>query len=386
MDSPFGYDKYVTGKYFVGRKQDCNILSNLLSAGESIAIYETPKFGKRSLIQQTLLNMRISGKSFIIGEFTMLNVREISQFLIKLVSTSIRATATTQDEYVDIINNLLSGSHFVFDKEKFAQTGEVVSLTEEPDDTDIIAATLLPYLLAKKSNTPIYIIINEFQNIDLTEDGDKVYKAMERVLKQMQREPSPKCSYIFCGSMVNAMASVFEKRHYFHRVVERLKIRDIETKEFCDHIVRSFLSGGKVIDRELLSGVCRLFKNHPGYINHFISLCNSFSKGYITEAVLLDALDTIISIHEPKFKAIMNDLTTYQVSLLRAVIDGYQRFSSAEVISKYKLNSSANVKRLREALMKKEILSFDEEDNPFVLDPLFEYWVTKYFFCIKKDL
>ena len=34
MDRPFAYDHYVTGKNFVGRKMDCNILGNLLEKGE----------------------------------------------------------------------------------------------------------------------------------------------------------------------------------------------------------------------------------------------------------------------------------------------------------------------------------------------------------------
>ena len=33
-----------------------------------------------------------------------------------------------------------------------------------------------------------------------------------------------------------------------------------------------------------------------------------------------------------------------------------------------------------DALMKKEIVTFDEKDEPTLLDPLFEYWVRKYFF------
>ena len=101
------------------------------------------------------------------------------------------------------------------------------------------------------------------------------------------------------------------------------------------------------------------------------------------EPVLLEALDTIISIHEPRFIATMNDLTTFQVCLLRAVVDGVNKFSSAEVIRHYNLNSSANVLRLKEALCKKEVLTFDENDEPRILDPLFEYWVTKKYFEIK---
>ena len=33
--------------------------------------------------------------------------------------------------------------------------------------------------------------------------------------------------------------------------------------------------------------------------------------------------------------------------------------------------------------MKKEIITFDEKDHPIIIDPLFEYWVTKYYFGIK---
>ena len=108
------------------------------------------------------------------------------------------------------------------------------------------------------------------------------------------------------------------------------------------------------------------------------------TKGFIMEPVLVEALNTLVSIHEPRFRAVMNGLTTHQVNLLRATVDGYVRFSASEVIRAYSLNSSANVKRVKDALMKKEILTFDEEDKPSFLDPLFEYWVKKYFFEVKE--
>ena len=57
METPFIYDRYVTAKYFIARKKECSILANLLTAGEHVVIYEPPKTGKMSLIQQTLINM-----------------------------------------------------------------------------------------------------------------------------------------------------------------------------------------------------------------------------------------------------------------------------------------------------------------------------------------
>ena len=79
----------------------------------------------------------------------------------------------------------------------------------------------------------------------------------------------------------------------------------------------------------------------------------------------------------------VNDLTDHQISLMRAVVDGVVRFSASDVIEKYRLNSSANVRRVKDALKKKEIITFNEKDEPVILDPLFEYWITKYFFEIQ---
>ena len=164
------------------------------------------------------------------------------------------------------------------------------------------------------------------------------------------------------------------------RRVERVRIGPIESREIADYINRGFLTSGKVIDKELLQGVCRLFKDNIWYISHFSAICDSLTRGYILEPTLTEALDSLLAVHEPRFVATMNDLTTFQVSLLRAILDGHTRFSSAEVIRQYGLNSSANVRRLKDALCKKEIVTFDEDDNPVILDPLFEYWVRKFYF------
>ena len=72
-----------------------------------------------------------------------------------------------------------------------------------------------------------------------------------------------------------------------------------------------------------------------------------------------------------------------QVSLLKAILDGHVKFTSAEVIEEYRLNSSANVRRLKDALCKKEIVYFDESGKPQIIDPLFEYWVRRYYFGMK---
>ena len=379
MDKPFVYDKYVTGKSFVGRKMDCNILGNLLEAGENVVMYEPPKSGKMSVIQQTLFNLRAKGKQFMVIHVNMLNVRTVEDFLVKYGTSVIRPMYSTAEEYERVVSEYLADTHFVFDLDRFSSFEEVVSLNWEPDLADVEAMFRLPYRVADEKGIPLFIILEEFQNIMNDKDYEDVLKAMEKVLAMKEKS----VSFVFTGSMVNAMKYIFAERKFFYRQVEHLPLQKVDDAEITEHIVRGFMIGGKVVERELVVGACELFRGQMWYLNHFTSICDNLTKGYINEGILLQALKTLISIHEPRFISIINDLTDHQLSLLRAVLDGVVKFSASDVIEKYKLNSSANVRRVKDALKKKEVLTFNEKDEPVVLDPLFEYWVGKYYFNIR---
>jgi hypothetical protein len=210
-------------------------------------------------------------------------------------------------------------------------------------------------------------------------DYDDALKAMEKVFAEKDKS----ASFIFTGSRVNAMKYIFAEKKYFYRQVEHLPLQKVDDTEITEHIVRGFMIGGKVVERELIMGACDLFRGQMWYLNHFTSICDTLTKGYINEGILMQALKSLLSIHEPRFLSIVDDLTDHQLSLLRAVLDGVTKFSASDVIEKYGLNSSANVRRVKDALKKKEVITFNEKDEPVVLDPLFEYWVGKHYFGIR---
>jgi hypothetical protein len=212
------------------------------------------------------------------------------------------------------------------------------------------------------------------------DEYEEVFKEMNKLFSDRDYSAQVTASYLFLGSHVNAMKFIFEEKKYFYRQVEYLPMTPVEERDIIDYIVKGFMVSGKVMDKNLDLGACKLFGNDMWYLNHFVSICDTLTRGYINEAVLMEALRTLISIHEPHFQAIVDDLTDYQLSLVRAVLDGVVRFSASDVIEKYSLNSSANVRRVKDALKKKEVLTFNEKDEPEILDPLFEYWLEKHFF------
>lgn len=383
MASEFIYDNHVTGRHFVGRKTECTVLANLLEAGENVCIYDIPKSGKTSLIQQTLYNMRSAGKPFIVAYVDLLSVRTRREFLKKLGGAVIKAAYSTPSDYAAVITRHLEGSHFVFDSAQFASKEDIVCMNWDPDENDIAAMAALPQKIAMEKGIPFYVIFRDFQNVMFTDDFEVIFKAMESVFAQRDRTASVKSAYVFCGSMVNAMKYIFAEKKYFYRQVNHLPLSPIDDKDAIEHVVRGFRSSGKVIERDLALGACKLFRSEMWYLNQFFSICDSMSKGFINEAILVDALNALIAVHEPRFKVLVNDLTDHQLSLLRAVLDGIVKFSASDVIERYRLNSSANVRRVKDALRKKEILTFNDKDEPVILDPLFEYWVSKYYFEIQ---
>ena len=381
MDTPFIYDRYVTGKNFIGRKTECMILGNLLKAGEHVSIYEPPKTGKMSVIHQTFYNLRNSGFQFMVAFVDMLNVRTLSDFLIKFGASVMKSVATTPDDFARIVSTHLADTHFVFDRVRFMTCGEVVSLNWVPDRNDIARMTALPQKLAKERAMPFLVVLKEFHKLMNADEYEDVFKIMETQMRERDRSEQFQAVYVMTGAMVNAMKFIFEEKRFFYRQVNHVAFTPVEEKEIIEHIVKGFLNGmGKSFDRNLAMGACELFKCNLWYMNHLAAICDALSKGFVTENMMTDALNSMISVHEPRFVSIVNDLTDHQLSLMKAVLDGVVKFSASDVIEKYHLNSSANVRRVKDALKKKEVITFNEKDEPVVLDPLFEYWIRRYYF------
>ena len=381
MDVPFIYNRYVTGKNFVGKKTDCGVLQKMMEQNADICMYGPPKSGKMSLIQQAIFDMRLAGKQFFTIRISLYNIRSLNAFLTGFGSALIRPMASTPAEYAEMVSECLPGTHFVFDQERFSVADEVVSLNWDPDADDILQMMRLPLLASRMKNAPVYVIFEEFQNLLMLGETvyESVFRAIVSVLNEKKENPA-NFSFIMTGSKVNAMKFIFEERRYFWRLVEQLPLHDTDSREIVEYVVRGFLLGGKVIERDLVLGATRLFRCNMWYINHFMAICDSMSKGYINEGILMEALKALISVHEPAFMRIADDLTDHQMNMMVAILDGVKKFSSSDVIEKYGFNSSANVRRIKDALQKKEIITFDDNDEPVILDPLFEYWLTKHYF------
>ena len=212
------------------------------------------------------------------------------------------------------------------------------------------------------------------------DDGAVLLRSLKKVLQEESCGSSWTSSFIFCGSRYNAMKEIFGRGPMFHGLVSHVSLSRIEDMEISEYIRKGVNISGKVIEKDALLSIIKHFDSNMWYINHFMSICDARTKGYFNDSVFSTGLECLLAIHEPRYMGIMANLTGHQVSLLKAIIDGVTRFTASDVIRSYSLNSSANVSRVKDALMKKEIISFTDKDEPVILDILFRYWLENRYF------
>ena len=140
MDKPFQYDKYATGKDFIGRRRESITIESMLRSNQNVLLYDAPKTGKGSLIRHALYDLKISSYPFLAGHISLAGIRSRDTFLREYASALLKSAAADDGEAEDLAREYLS-------------------------DTDFETAALsLPEKLALHFSVPVIVIIEQFQN------------------------------------------------------------------------------------------------------------------------------------------------------------------------------------------------------------------------------
>ncbi len=356
MDSPFIYNNFVTGQDFISRHKELSLLTSLIKEHGNILIYEPAKSGKKSIIQQSFQKLRQDSQKFKVCELNLFNIRT-EEALFQKYFTSLQKCFSSSAAEADKI------------KEEFGLAVESGHLAKE----------LISFgeKLAEKAGVYLIIYIEEFQEVLHFEDSDKTLKLLESTWGDISAHSHT--TFIISGSFVNAMKEIFDEKRYFYRMADRVKLDKIDERDFKEYIIRSFLRAGRVVSKELATQIYKLTDGHPWYTQQLADIAFGLTRGYLTEAIINQAFVLLIELHSYRFRLITSRLSLFQLNLLKAILDDAEKLSSAEILNKYNLQSSANVNRLKDAVQKKEIIEFNKGKGEF-LDPLFRTWMKDIYF------
>lgn len=158
-------------------------------------------------------------------------------------------------------------------------------------------------------------------------------------------------------------------------------LKKIGTGDWEEFITGRFLNTGKEIDPEQSCRIAALADNHPYYVQQLAQLCWLRCEKKMTDELIDQSLDSLTLQLSLLFQNLTESLSTTQVNYLEAVINKENHFSSKETIQKYRLGTSANVSRIKKALIDKEIIDTENETSVFI-DPIYKFWLKQYYFLV----
>ena len=122
-----------------------------------------------------------------------------------------------------------------------------------------------------------------------------------------------------------------------------------------------------------------LVDNHPFYLKLLSWHALIRTRHSCTTAIVEQALNDLIHHFDHRFYMMVESLTSNQISLLKALVEGNQKLYSKVTRSEYQLGSTSNVARIKLSLEKKEIIETGNMDTVFN-DPIFREWLRRRYF------
>ncbi|NLD22025.1 MAG: ATP-binding protein [Bacteroidales bacterium] len=351
MEILFAYEKPAEGAQFIDRKEEIARLFKCIKNKKKAVVYGSPKTGKESLVKNVYESLKRNGYRDTKITIDLFNIRTKEQFL-----------DLYEREIIPIFEryNILSPLPLNIDINNISQN----RLLDLPD------------LMNQHFGLNILIYFKEFQNILFFDEGEKFMECFAKILNKHNS-----ANYIFTGSCINRMKYIFKETEWFSaRDVEMIQLASIESKPFTNYIISTFQRTGRVIEQDMADEIYAFCKGHPWYTQHFASICYDSTIGYINTNIINHAKESLIYVHDAAFKETICELTINQINFLKAINDNVTRFCSADILEQYNLISSAHVARVKDSLLKKEIITVDDDGSVFLIDPIFEYWLKYYYF------
>ena len=375
MESPFEYNKCVSGAQFIGRNKEMAHLCNLLREHNNVLIYGPAKIGKQSLVYNSMELLRHDHKDITFCNINLFNIRCVEAMMLKFTNEIVSHFAETGPEWNAIMQKYLPNAPYMVDTTSL-QKQFTYTTKDLLSDSQIEEILMLPDRLAHEYGTHVILYFRQFQDILLFDDPHRTFLLLEKVWKKHTGT-----NFIITGDRFNAMEEIFQQKKYFYQFAYKIDLAPIDEKIFVEYIMKGFQKAGKIIHPDQAASIYNLVEGDPWYTQHLASICFFLAKGYVNEGIIKQATQQLINLHDYEFHSIVYSLSKYQIRMIKAALEGVTRFTSADVLDKYKLNSSANVSRLKEALSKKEIITFSEKKSATFLDPLFKLWFVNYFFA-----
>ena len=375
MKPPFVFGKVASKNDFANRRSEIQNLIQNFNALTNTILISPRRWGKSSLVAKSAQQAQRKNKELKFSFIDLYDVRSEADFYKVLAEEIFKTTHSKWEERVrdagkffkqwipKISFNPQVDSEFSLGldwEEVKKKPEEILNLAEE---------------IAEEKQIKIIVCLDEFQNISTFENPLAFQKKLRANWQKHKN-----VSYVLYGSKRHMLMDVFTSASMpFYKFGDLIFLEKINNKEWKKFIVKRFKDTDKEITPDHAALIASLVQNHPYYVQQLAQKCWFRTDKKCNEEIIFEAHESLIMQLGMLFQTITDGLKTTQINFLKSIINGETKFTSKKVIVNYNLGTSANVKRIKEALINKEIIESINRELVF-LDPVYQSWLTKIYF------
>ena len=370
METPFSFGKTVAEDVFTNRSEDIKRLTNNLQHHINTILISPRRWGKSSLVKKVVTG--ISSRNTKIIMLDLMSIRNEEEFYKALATETIKATSNKLTEWIETVKEFLK--HI---------TPKISLGTDPMQDFDISfewkeleknykEILNLPQKIAKKKKLHLVICIDEFQNCGSFKES-KFFQKRLRTEWQHHHE----VTYCLYGSRQHMMAELFEKQsNPFYKFGDVLYLPKISRTDWISFIQKQFTATKKNIVEEMANLIAAIVQDHSYYVQQLSYLVWTATSKKVTKEIIVTAVGDLLAQNAILYTRDTENVTNAQYNFLKALAEGvHTGLSSKEVVHKYQLGTSANVLKIKKALIQKELI--DDQQGIYFLDPVYELWFKK---------
>ena len=372
MKSPFLFGRTVSAAGFTNRVKEIKRLKANFTHQVNTILISPRRWGKSSLIKK--VSDEVKSRAIRIVHLDLLGIRSEEEFCKVLATETLKATGNRLEEWLrasktffkHITPKISLGPNPVEDFEVSFEWNEI-----EKNYKEILQ---LPEKIAIAKNIRIVICIDEFQNLGAFGDPLLFQKRLRSEWQHQQR-----VNYCLYGSQQHMMMELFERQSMpFYKFGDVMYLSKIDRKDWISFIMEKFRDTGKKIDGALAERIAQMVQDHSYYVQQLSHIVWLNTEKTATADILENSLNDLLEQNAILYTRDTEELSANQLLLLKAIAEGVNKgLSSMVIIEKYHFGTSANVLKIKNALVKKELIE-ERGGNVYFLDPVYEIWFRKF--------
>lgn len=379
MGTPFIYGKLALEQNFTNRTKEIGYLIQNFTSLTNTILISPRRWGKSSLVLKAARLAQKKDKSLKFCFIDLFNVRTEEQFYQLLAQEVLKVSSSKLEELIEnaktFMGQFIPRISFGPDSNSEITVGlDWKEVKKHPDDILNLCEKI-----ASSKKLKIIVCIDEFQNISGFSEQLSVQKKLRSNWQKHQN-----VAYCLYGSKRHMLMDVFTSSSMpFYKFGDILFLEKIAEEDWIPFIKKRFKDSGKTIAANEARTIARLVECHPYYVQQLAQQTWFRTQNKCTPETVITAHENIVSQLSLLFQTITDELTTTHIFFVKAIIEGEKHLSSKDVIEKYRLGTSANVLRIKKALLKKEIIDIRGKQI-MLLDPVYKHWLQHYYFNIKS--